>query len=129
LIEAIEYILKTSIPFFKQYGFNVLWLVFSSNILMFFSITRYIKTILNESMQDFKKIIEKIDDRVQKAEVEIKAQSQNFNRDILALNRNYENVNNNIDILAKKVEENTVRILQIEIENNNKNKKRSNNGK
>lgn len=96
---------------------------------MFFSITRYIKTILNESMQDFKKIIEKIDDRVQKAEVEIKAQSQNFNRDILALNRNYENVNNNIDILAKKVEENTVRILQIEIENNNKNKKRSNNGK
>lgn len=96
---------------------------------MFFSITRYIKTILNESMQDFKKIIEKIDDRVQKAEVEIKAQSQNFNRDIVALNRNYENVNNNIDILAKKVEENTVRILQIEIENNNKNKKRSNNGK
>jgi pyruvate-formate lyase-activating enzyme len=96
---------------------------------MFFSITRYIKTIFNESMQDFKKIIEKIDDRVQKAEVEIKAQSQNFNRDIVALNRNYENVNNNIDILAKKVEENTVRILQIEIENNNKNKKRSNNGK
>ena len=129
MIEAIEYILKTSIPFFKQHGFNVLWLVFSSNILMFFSITRYIKTILNESMQDFKKIIEKIDDRVQKAEVEIKAQSQNFNRDIVALNRNYENVNNNIDILAKKVEENTVRILQIEIENNNKNKKRSNNGK
>lgn len=138
MIESIEYIMRSSLPFFKQYGSGVMLLVFTSNILMFFGITRYIKTIVTDSIMRFQKDIDKINDKVQKTELDVIAQSSSLDNKInvidnkiSTMNIKFDNFSKNFDDLSRKVTQNTENIIRIEsdLKHNNSNKKRRDNGK
>lgn len=92
---------------------------------------------MTDSITRFQKDIDKINDKVQKTELDVITQSNNLDNKInvidnkiSTMNIKFDNISKNFDDLSRKVIQNTENIIRIESDlKHSNNKKRRDNGK